>query len=91
MDFQTLQDAFGKEPAKIYVFDGEIPDDANKVEYITATFVEDAGTNLVTCVVSEIQNVWFLYTKETFDLSDKFRLVAELPLPEIVEPEPEEV
>lgn len=92
MDFQSLQNIFGTDPAKIYIFDGAIPQDNDPVEYITHQFVEDAGTNLITCVVTEIQGTLIVYTKEEHQLSDKFRLYVELPLPvpEIVIPPVEE-
>lgn len=81
MDFQSLQNGFGTDPAKLYVFDGAIPEDNNPIEYITHKFVEDAGTNLIACVVTEVQNTWLVYTKDLYELSDTFRLVAEFPLP----------
>lgn len=85
MDFQSLQNGFGTDPAKLYVFDGVISENDDPVEYITHQFAEDAGTNLIACVVSQIGTSWIVYTKDEFELSDKFRLVATFPLPE---PEP---
>lgn len=85
MDFQSLQNGFGTDPAKIYIFDGAIPEDNDPVEYITHQFTEDAGTNLITCVVTEIESAWVVYTKEEHQLGEQFRLLVEFPLPE---PEP---
>ena len=85
MDFQSLQNGFGTDPAKLYVFDGVIPEDNDPVEYITHQFADDAGTNLVTGIVTHIDGMWVLYTKETYELSDNFRELVEFPLPE---PEP---
>ena len=88
MDFYKLQEGFGKDPAKLYVFDGQIPGDKDPVEYITHQFAEAAGTNLISCVVSDIGDTWMVYTKDTHELTADFRLVAEFPLPE---PEPVEI
>lgn len=85
MDFQSLQNGFGTDPAKLYIFDGIIPEDNDPVEYITHQFAEDAGTNLIACVVSHIASEWLVYTKDEHELSGSFRLVATFPLPE---PEP---
>lgn len=86
MDFKILQDGFGTDPAKLYSFEGEIPDDSNPVEYITHQFVEDAGTNLIACVVSQFNGSWMVYTKDNFELGENFRLLTEFPLPEPEEP-----
>ena len=88
MNLENLQGCFGKDPAKLYVFTGSVPTDAQAVPYITEQFVSAAGTNLVSCVVSEIARTWLVYTKDTQDLGDRFRLLADFPLPE-PEPEPE--
>lgn len=82
MNLNNLQLSFGKDPAKLYVFAGSIPDSTNKVAYITEKFAEAAGTNLVSCVVSELDQTWMIYTKDDYMLGDEFRLIAEFPLPE---------
>ena len=54
-------------------------------------FADAAGTNLISCVVSDIGDTYMVYTKDTYELSDDFRLIAEFPLPEpepVVMPEP---
>lgn len=88
MDIQKLQDVFGSHPAKLYVYDGPVTD-GNEVEIITHQFVEDASTNLVSCIVSFVQGMWVLHTEESHSLGDKFRLLAEFPLPIPEEPEQE--
>lgn len=87
MNNLKLQDMFGKSPAKIYVFTGDLPEGKSPSSHITEAFALAAETNLVTGVVSHIQDSWILYTKDDVDLSssEDFRFLVELPLPE---PEP---
>ena len=90
MDLQKLQELFGTEPARVYAFIAEVPEDSNPVAHITEAFATAAGTNLINCIVTEVRGNWLVYTRETEITSAEFALVVELPLPELeLEPEPE--
>ncbi len=86
MNHDDLQNMFGKEPSKIYVFAGSVEDDQDPVEAITLDFSRAAGTNLVDAVVTKIDNTWMVYTRNTTVDDSNFSLYIELPLPE-----PEEI
>ena len=82
--FETL---FGRARAKVYKFSNSVPTEHNASVYITEKFVEAAGTNLVDCVVTELQESYFVYTTQEHEInSDSFILVAELP---VIVPVPE--
>lgn len=89
MNNEDLENLFGKEPAKIYIFTGEIDSGQEPVEYITLDFARAAGTNLIDAVVSNINGTWIVYTRNTTVEDENFRLHLELPLPEPVTPDPE--
>ncbi len=86
MNQNDLQNMFGKDPSKIYVFAGSIEDDQDPVEAITLDFARAAGTNLIDAVVTKIDNTWMVYTRNTTVDDSNFSLYIELPLPE-----PEEI
>lgn len=86
MNYNDLQNMFGKEPSKIYVFTGSIEDGKEPVEAITLDFARAAGTNLIDAVVTEINKTWVVYTRNTTVDDSNFSLYVELPLPE-----PEEI
>ncbi len=86
MNHDDLQNMFGKEPSKIYVFAGSIEDDQDPVEAITLDFARAAGTNLIDAVVTKINKTWIVYTRNTAVDDSNFSLYVELPLPE-----PEEI
>lgn len=87
MEYKKIEEVFGKDKAKLYLFVGEIPSDKSPAVHITDAFVAAAGSNLATSVVSNVQKSWMLYTKEDVDISNdsNFRFLVEFPLPE---PEP---
>lgn len=84
-----IQGVFGKDRAKVYEFTDSVPAGENPQVYITVKFAEAINDNLVDSIVTELQGVWYVYTKTAHTLSGTgFGLVLELPLPE---PEPVEV
>jgi hypothetical protein len=91
MNSEDLENLFGKDPAKIYVFSGEVDSGTDPVEFITLDFARAAGTNLIDAVVSNINGTWIVYTRNTTVEDQNFTLFLELPLPEpiIEEPAPE--
>lgn len=91
MDPTKLQELFGTETARIYMFNGSVPEDSNPVAHITQEFATAAGTNLINCIVTQIFGNWLVYTRETQVTSDTFALVVELPLPEEPVQSPEEI
>ena len=92
---ELLQQLFGKEVAKVYVFDGSIPEDSDFASFVTEEFAKAAGTNLINCVVTTIQGTNLVYTHTDYEIEEgQFRFYIDLPLPEpevvpevIVEPE----
>jgi len=90
MDNYEIQGLFGKEPAKIYIYNGSVTSE-NPIEEITLDFVRAANTNLVDAVVTQVSNIWMVYTKNTTVTDDNFTLFLELPLEEPVIPEAPEV
>lgn len=94
MNKDLLQQLFGSEPAKIYVYVGELVDGDSQVENITHKFATAAGTNLISCVVTNLQGTNLVYTKEDYNINDEnFIFFVDLPLPpepvrEIVPDEP---
>lgn len=88
---ELLQQLFGIETAKVYIFDGSIPDDSNFTAYVTEEFAKAAGTNLINCIVSSVQGITVVYTQDNIQIEEgQFRLYIDLPLPEPLEV-PEEV
>lgn len=84
-----IQGLFGKEPARIYIYRGEITSE-NQIEEITLDFARAAGTNLVDSVVTQIDGSWMVYTRNTTVTDDNFELFMELPLEEpVIPPIPE--
>ena len=82
MDPQKLQELFGTDPGRIYIFTESVPEGIDPVAHITEAFATAAGTNLINCTVTQIFGSWLVYTKETEVTSNTFGLVVELPLPE---------
>jgi hypothetical protein len=90
MDNYEIQGLFGKEPAKIYIYNGPVTSE-NPIEEITLDFVRAAKTNLVDAVVTQLNGIWIVYTRNTMVTDDNFTIMLELPLEEPVVPEvPEE-
>lgn len=82
MTHDLLQQLFGTEPAKIYTYAGELVTGDSQVENITLKFAEAAGTNLVSCVVSQIKGTYFVYTRQDYNIdNNNFTFVVDLPLP----------
>lgn len=80
---ELLEQLFGKETAKIYFFDGVIPEGEELSAFVTEEFAKAAGTNLINCVVTTIQESTLVYTHTDYGISDeKFRFYIDLPLPE---------
>ena len=90
MDQNDLQNMFGKEPSKIYIFTGLIEDGKEPAEAITLDFARAAGTNLIDAVVTKINKTWVVYTRNTTVDDSNFSLYVELPLPEPEEVVPEQ-
>lgn len=92
MNSEDLENLFGKEPAKIYIFTGKVELNAEPIEFITLDFARAAGTNLIDAVVSNLSGTWIVYTRNTTVEDQNFNLHLELPLPEsvIADPEPSE-
>jgi hypothetical protein len=90
MNHDDLQNMFGKEPSKIYIFTGSIEDGKEPVEEITLDFARAAGTNLIDAVVTKINQTWVVYTRNTTVDDNNFSLYVELPLPEPEEIVPEQ-
>jgi hypothetical protein len=89
MTHDLLQQLFGTEPAKVYVYAGELVDGDSQVENITLKFADAAGTNLVSCVVTQLKGTYFVYTKDDYNIEDSnFIFVVDLPLPLPPEPDP---
>lgn len=86
---KELQEVFGKDIAKVYEFTGSVPEAKNPQVHITVQFATAINNFLVDCIVTQLQNKWYVYTTtpHSFSTGD-FTLVVELPLPE-PEPEPE--
>lgn len=87
MDLKSLEQHFGKDPAYIYLYKGNIPE--SKINaYITEQFAQAVGTNLVSCIVTHVQGIYVVYTKHKYVLesNELFDLIVTLPLPiEVVE------
>jgi hypothetical protein len=87
MDLKSLEQHFGKDSAYIYLYKGDIPE--SKINaYITEQFAQAVGTNLVSCIVTRVQGLYIVYTKNEYALENNelFDLIAILPLPiEVVE------
>jgi len=89
MTHDLLQQLFGTEPAKIYIYAGELVAGDSQVENITLKFADAAGTNLVSCVVTQLKGTYFVYTKDDYNIEDSnFIFVVDLPLPLPPEPDP---
>jgi hypothetical protein len=74
---------FGTEHAKVYQFTEAVPEGEIPQVYITLKFADAVGSNLIDCIVTELLNAWFVYTKNEHAITgSSFDLVAELPLPE---------
>ena len=92
---ELLQQLFGKETAKVYIFYGAIPEDSDFATFVTEEFAKAAGTNLINCIVSSVQGITVVYAQTDIQLEEgQFRFYIDLPLPEpevvpeeIVEPE----
>jgi hypothetical protein len=80
-----IQGLFGKEPAKIYSYNGSLSSE-NPIEEITLDFARAANTNLVDAVVTQVGGTWIVYTRNTTVTDDNFTLFLELPLEEPVIP-----
>lgn len=81
---QLIEEIFGKESAKVYLYTGTLPENENPCVHITIKFVEAINNNLINCIVSPISNRWFVYTKEHHELGgEEFQLITELPLPTV--------
>lgn len=91
MNLQKLEELFGTEPAKLYMFNDSVPTDIDPVAHITEIFAVAAETNLINCVVTQIFGNWLVYTKESEITDDNFVLVCDFPLPqpEVESQEPE--
>ena len=88
MTHDLLQELFGTEPAKIYIYAGELVDGDSQVENITHKFADAAGTNLISCVVTQLKGTYFVYAKEDYNIEDSnFTFLVDLPLP-LPEPDP---
>jgi hypothetical protein len=86
MDSQILQQLFGTANAKLYIYTSAIPTDTNVNEFLTVKFANTVGTNLVTCVVSEVQGTHYIYTTHNYTLNNSdFVEVLELPLPVVID------
>lgn len=80
---ELLQQLFGKETAKVYIFDGTIPEDSTFSAFVTEEFAKAAGTNLINCIVSSVQGITVVYAQTDILLGEgKFRFYVDLPLPE---------
>ena len=90
MNYRKIQEIFGNDPAKLYLFVGTVPSESSPSAHITEMFTAASGSNLSTSVVSNVQKNWTLYTKEDVDISNdsNFRFLVEFTLPE-PEPHPE--
>jgi hypothetical protein len=89
MTHDLLQQLFGTEPSKIYIYAGELVAGDSQVENITLKFADAAGTNLVSCVVTQLKGTYFVYTKDDYNIEDSnFIFVVDLPLPLPPEPDP---
>lgn len=77
----VFEQLFGTTPAKVYEFRGSIEEIEDIDAYITGLFAEAVGTNLVECVITSLQNKWFVYTTQDLPVAgNDFVLVAVLPL-----------
>jgi len=80
---QDLQLMFGTEHAMVYQFTEAVPEGEIPQVYITLKFADAVGSNLIDCIVTELLNAWYVYTKNEHAITgNSFNLVAELPLPE---------
>ena len=80
---QDLQLMFGTEHAKVYQFTESVPDGEIPQVQITLKFADAVGSNLIDCIVTDLSNTWFVYTKNEHAITGgSFELAAELPLPE---------
>lgn len=80
---ELLQQFFGTETAKIYFFDGSVPAGEDVSAYVTEEFAKAAGTNLINCVVTTLQESILVYAHNDYGISDsQFRFYIDLPLPE---------
>jgi hypothetical protein len=89
---EELQQVFGKDIAKVYEFTGTIPEAENPQVHITVQFATAINNFLVDCIVTNLNNRWYIYTKTPHEFSaGDFVLSVELPLPEPepIEPPPE--
>jgi hypothetical protein len=88
---QELQLMFGTEHAKVYQFADTVPAGEIPQVHITLKFADAISNNLIDCIVTELSNTWYVYTKNEHTISGGlFELAAELPLPEpevVVPPE----
>lgn len=76
-----MEELFGKEIAKVYEFNGSVPESDIPQVFITVKFAEAIGNNLLESTVTNANSRWFIYTKTPHVISsDMFVLVAELPL-----------
>lgn len=80
---QLLEQMFGKQQAKIYIFGGSVPEGKDPYEHVTVEFSKAVKSNLINCNVTNLQSMWVIYTQDEHQIDDeKFRLHCELPLPE---------
>lgn len=80
---QELQLLFGKETAKIYFFDGTVPEGEDVSSYVTHEFAKEAGTNLINCIVTTVQESILVYTHTDYVIPEgEFRFYVDLPIPE---------
>lgn len=85
---EELQQVFGKDIAKVYEFAGTVPEAENPQVHITVQFATAIDNFLVDCIVTNLKDQWYVYTKTPHEIAGTdFSLVVELPLPE---PEPVE-
>lgn len=84
---------FGSTKGAVYRFISEVPEGQDPTALITEKFIEASGTNLVSIVVVNTNNMFVLYSD--FDgliSSSDFELITDLipdPVIEITMPEPE--
>lgn len=78
-----LQSLFGKETAKIYFFDGSVPEGEDIPSFVTQEFAKEAGTNLINCLVTTVQESILVYTHTDYNIPEgEFRFYTDLPVPE---------
>ena len=92
MNKAHYQSMFGSTKGAVYRFIGEVPEGQDPTALITEKFIEESGTNLVSIVVVNTNNMFVLYSDFGGVLSSSdFTLITDLTPDPVIEitPEPE--